>query len=154
MDDAAVGPFVGTFDQSQSNRILKHILPFFLIITRFAQPVVERIPLPFPVLIKMRAAKLPLPERKPSFNSEPQFSRGAKEMKMIRHQQVIADEPRIRFAPDFFKRSLHGFLSQPGHAIFCAHGQEKNSWFVERDFHTLGGRFASGRLFEHRARVK
>ena len=151
MDLAAGRPIIGGFDQTLAKRVFEDILPSLLVLARLAQAMMKGIALPFPVFMRMRTAEFPLPKCQPTLNGETQVSGRTEKMKMVGHQQVIANEPRIGLPPYVFQGHLDGFLGKPRHAILRANGQEKDGRIVERDFDALGGRFAPGGWFQGNA---
>ena len=74
----------------------------------------------------MHFGKPIFPETNPTFDSELQIVRRAEQMQVIRHQQIIADEPcSRRVLPDLVKRALNRSPRQPL-TTFCSTDREKD----------------------------
>ena len=77
-----------------------------------------------PVLASMPPPKITFPKSYPLFNSECQIVRRAKQVEMIRHQQIITDEPGGRGLPCLMQMFVGIFVSHPRRPVFCCHCEQ------------------------------
>ncbi len=86
--------------------------------------------------------ELSFPIRDPLVQCEFQVARGAEKMKVIRHEQVIADQPRPRFQPTLAEQLMHDWLDEPTFAITRHDRDEHDVGFTKADMHTRRRMFA------------
>src|SRR5262249_40929554 len=102
-----------------------------------ADAVMKRFALPRPWLLHMSATKAAFPELHPLVYAEMKVIRRTKEMNVIRHQQVISDQPGGRFcAPDVCQRVLDRGVGHPGHGILGVDGYEEYIWLAQENMRT------------------
>lgn len=117
-------PIFNPLNQSLPNWISLNIKPLLGIILTITQPVMPSTRLKFPFCHSVRwgerprepfmfQRKFPLPVGNPRFDGEMQISRRAKQMQMIRHQQIIAHQPSGRLRPRLTQKSVRRFVCQP-----------------------------------------
>ena len=99
MHAAFVGPVLRASDQSFANGILLYIEPFLRITLAVTQSMMPATRLEVPFGISMFPAKITFPISDPFLNGEGGVARRAKAVQVIRHQEVIADQPCRRFQP-------------------------------------------------------
>ena len=87
-----IKPFFWFSCQAGSHRIFTDILPFLRIAFSATQTMMETGALKSSSLVA-GFRKLALPKRHPVFDSKLQVIRRAKQMQMVRHQKIIADQP-------------------------------------------------------------
>ena len=144
VDSSLVRPFLRLLRQFFPQRILPYIGQLLLVFNPVAQPVMKRFPLPRSRLVQMLPAELAFPKLHPSIYVEMQIVRRAEEMKMIRHEEVIAHPPRCCFlAPDFGERLLDGRVGHPRDGVLCVDGDEENVGLAGENVRASGGRLAS-----------
>lgn len=69
--------------------------------------------------------KAVFPKAHPAFDGELLITWGAEEMEMIRHEEIITDEPGCGFMfPDLIQSALHGWLSEPAFAVLNIDSEE------------------------------
>jgi hypothetical protein len=140
---ALIRPILRPRRQTSANRIFLHISPFLRITLLPSQTRVPEVALPFTRLGKMEATELSLPMRYPRLKCEVGITRSAKEMKVIRHEQIITNQPGVRSAPDILQSILHVGRSQPRLSVFCAYGQVNDGRFVRWSEHAVSGSFST-----------
>jgi hypothetical protein len=84
----------------------------------------------------MLTSKLALPVSDPLFNGERKISWSAEQVKMVRHNQVIADQPRGCFLPRLMQKLLDGFIGQPRFAMLRVDGEENEIGSPQLNAHT------------------
>ena len=99
--------------------------------------MMKRARLPDPIRVRMQLAELAFPKRHPSFDGKMQITRCGEQMQMVRHQNIIPDQPRIRPTPDIREQTMRLITREPRHAIFCASGDEDNRWLIEINMNAL-----------------
>jgi hypothetical protein len=122
-------PVLNAFDQSFANGIFPHINPFLRVILIIAQPMMPAARLKFPFWLGERPREPFLFQREfafpignPCFNREMQISWRAKQMQMVRHQQIIANEPSRCLRPNLVKKLMCSFIRQPRFTLFGIDG--------------------------------
>jgi len=126
-------PIVRLFHQSRADRIFADIIPFLRVIFTASQARVPEIPLPFTGFRQMETTEFPFPIRDPALQRDRQISRCAKQVDVIRYEQIIAYEPGIRLRPDFAERVVDIWLRKPRLTVFGANGQKNNGWLLGRN---------------------
>jgi hypothetical protein len=51
-------------------------------------------------------------------------------MKVIGHQQVVADQPGLGFPPNLYQKPMHCRLRDPGRPVFRVNRQEHDGWLA------------------------
>jgi len=106
MHTSKVRPILRLLHQTLSHRILADVLPLLRVTLAITHTMMKAAVLKSSG-VRMRFGEAVLPEPNPTFDGEFQIARRAKQMQMIRHQQVIAHQPgRGRVLPDAMKRAL------------------------------------------------
>ena len=78
------------------------VFEFFAVVIGRAEAVVEVAALPLPIeLVEVLPGELALPVGDPFIEGESEVARGAEEVEMVGHENVVADEPGVGSAPDF-----------------------------------------------------
>ena len=76
----------------------------------------------------------------PTLDGEFQIARCAKQMQMIGHEQVIADEPcGRRVFPDVVQSALHGCLCQPALTFLRANSEKNPVWSADGNVNPFAG---------------
>lgn len=119
-------PFLNLFHQIFTERILLNISPLGRIILTFAQPMMPSTRLEIPLFAAMPPPEISFPKSNPLFNGERQILRRAKHMEVIRHQQIISDQPGRCRQPSFVKLPVRRFVCQPRHTVFGRDCQQNN----------------------------
>ena len=88
-------PFIGLFYQAGANGIFTDVSPFLVIIFAASQTRVPEIPLPLAGFGQMKTAQFAFPKQYPSWQGYGQISRRTKQVEVVWHQQIIADEPGV-----------------------------------------------------------
>ena len=63
-------------------------------------------------------------------------------MKMIRHEQIIADQLGRRFRPSLTKELMRSFIREPRRAVFSRDGQQYDVGLAELNVNAGSGIFA------------
>src|ERR1043165_5847421 len=119
-------PLFDCFDQSRSDGIFAHIQPFLRIAFRPAQPSVPMSRLPSPLRSARSLSEESLPIRNPSIQWHFNIGRSTEKMRVIWHQYVIANEPRLSFIPSGSQMIVSLGARKPGPPVFRADGQKHN----------------------------
>lgn len=144
VDPSLIWPFVRTRHQSFPQWIFPHVIQLLFVFLAVAHSMMERLSLPGPRLVRVTAAELALPKLNPLINAKMQITRRAKEMQMIRHEQIIASEPRARILPpELCKRVLHDGTGHPWHSVFGVDRDKENIYLSGKDVRASCGRPAS-----------
>ena len=99
-----VRPVLDARDQALADWILLHVKP--LLALAVAQAMMPAARLKLPTGVPMLPAKLTFPVGDPGLDGELQVARRAEAMQVIRHQEIIADQPRRRFEPGLMDELL------------------------------------------------
>jgi len=119
-------PIFHASDQFCAHRIFLNINPFCRTALFCPQTVMPSARLKIPIVTAMPPAEIPFPVSDPLFNREGQIPRRAKCVQMIRHQQIIADQPRGCRQPGLVEKVVGGRVCQPGNPVFrCDRQQNK-----------------------------
>ncbi len=143
MHAAKVRPLLRAFDQSCPNRVESNVVPFFRIRFTASQSMMESSGL------KRTGRGTPLrktvlPKGDPSFQRDLQIPWGAKKMEMIRHQQVVADQPCCCIElPDFVECLLNRRIRQPRFTLMCGDREKDPIWLSWDQVDAFGWRPAS-----------
>ena len=128
---APVRPTVWRGDEGFSDGILADVFEFVAVVARRTEAVVEEAPLPEPIaLFEMFAGKLAFPVGDPFFEGESEVARGAEEVEVVGHEEVIADEPSVSGAPDFGEGGVSFGGCKPGSGTRSADGEEDDGGLV------------------------
>ena len=120
-----IRPFFWLRHQTCPHRILTDVLPLLCVAFPVPQPMMK------PAGLKgsgsgMGFGKPVLPEAQPAFDGELQITRSAKQVEMVWHEQIIADQPSCGYVfPDLVQSAVDGSLRQPSFTAGGADG-EKN----------------------------
>jgi len=87
--------------------------------------------LPLPVRMLRFLCEKTFPITHPPVKRNVEIARRTKEMHVIRHQQVIADQPSLRLTPRFQQKFVNFRLCNPRHAFLRANGDENNCRFTK-----------------------
>ena len=98
----------------------------------------KRARLPEPIRVVMGFAELTFPKRHPAFDGERQIARSGEQMQMVRHQNVIPDQPRVGSTPCLREQAMRLVARQPGQTVLGASGYENNRWLIEINVNALG----------------
>ena len=132
MRPALKRPVVQSLRQALPHRVLADVLELILVFPLVAEAVVERAALKRPRLGQMRAAELAFPKLYPLIDAEVQIARGAEEVQVVGHEQVVAGEPGGGFvAPEADEGFLHGGLGHPRHAVLGVDNDEEEVAFAQ-----------------------
>jgi hypothetical protein len=124
MNPSPIRPLFWFLDQAFSDRVLPNIAPLFGIALIAPQPMMENTRLKT-TLLTLDPPKSVFPKASPLLNSKRQIVCRAEKVQMVRHQNVVADQPRCGFVlPDFMQCSLHARLCQPRESLFGAYCQQ------------------------------
>ena len=149
MHTSEVRPILSLLYQTLSHRILTNVLPLLRVAFAIAQPVMETTVLKSS-RIGNRFSQPVFPEPQPAFNGEFQIMRHAEQMQMVRHQEIIAHQPRrSRVFPDVVLGALHGGLRQPAFAFLGADGEKNPVRSTKRNVNSFGRR-VTARFTERR----
>lgn len=97
-------PVFGAHCQAFANRVLHQVVPLLGIFLTRADAVVKTTALPFPFRIFVLFAETIFPVGKPFLDAEAQVMWGAKEMQVVRHQDIVTDHPSFGLLlPDFMQ---------------------------------------------------
>src|ERR1035437_6836367 len=153
MHTSEVWPILRLLHQTLSHRILADVLPLLRVTLAVTQTMMKAARLKR-AGVRMHFGKAIFPEPNPTFDGELQVVRGAEQMQVIRHQQVIAHQPgRGRVPPDVMERVLDGCLGEPTFAFFRADGEENPIGSAERNVNAFCRCAAVGRAALPRRRV-
>jgi hypothetical protein len=147
-------PVFNPLNQSFAERIFLNINPFFRIIFTITQTMMPAARLKFPCRRWGESPRRPFvfqteltfPVGNPSFNCKMQIPWRTKQMQMIRHQQIIANQPSRRFRPSLAKKLMCHFIRQPRFALFCVDSQQNNVGLAKLDMNA-GSRILTLRQF-------
>lgn len=117
---ALIRPISPPGDEFCFHRILQFVEPLFTVAFTVAKLAVEEILLPDRFLLRMRptTSRICAPEFHPTRErGRGNLTRGAKEMKLIRHNNVSSDKPVIRLAPRFQEDAVNFRSSQQRTAL-------------------------------------
>ena len=96
-----MGPEFGRCDEGFADGVFADVSEFFTIVVEGADAVVEVAALPIPLgLVEVFAGELAFPVGDPFIEGESEVARGAEEVEMVGHENVVADEPGVGSAPD------------------------------------------------------
>ena len=101
VNDTFVLPIVCVCDQPSSNRIVEHIIRFFLIVFKVSNASIPMVGMPHTRTIFVVFSKLRLEVLNPGIEFNRSSLRCGKQMKMIRHQYVSSHYPMRCVLPDF-----------------------------------------------------
>jgi len=125
MDAPEKRPILWSLYQSSTNGVFTDVLPLLRITFPVTQTMVKSPRLKYPG-VRVHLCEAVFPKAHPSLNGEFQIMRRAEEMKMIRHEEIIAHQPcRCRPIPDIVQRPLDRSLRQPTFAFLRAY-RKKN----------------------------
>ena len=123
--------------------IFADILPLLRVIFAIAQPVMKTAGLKFSCIWK-RFRQPVFPKANPPLDGEFQIAWRAEQMQMIRHQEIVAHQPRCRRVfPDVVQGALHRSLRQPTLALLGADGEKNPVRSAERNVNPFGRRVAA-----------
>ncbi len=125
--------------------VLLSVLPFGGVVVVVMQAGVAVVACPFPRFGEVGAAEVALPEAHPVAEVHAREVRGAEEMHVIRHQQIVADHPRVGFLPSGEQGLMGVGLGEPRLVVFGANSEAINgSNSVSRKHFACGPRAISG----------
>jgi hypothetical protein len=91
--------------------------------------------------VRMLFRKSIFPESHPALNGEFEIARRAKQMEVIRHKQIVADQPgRCGVLPYAMQRASDGGLRQPTFALVSANSKKNPIWAAGRNVDTFSWR--------------
>ena len=131
MDCSLVGPVPNFLRQPRPHRILLHIKPFLRIALLLSQPMMKSVRLPHPIGMAMRFAESAFPKRNPPFYGERQIARRSEQMQMVRHQNIVSNQPGGGLTPCSRKHPMRLFASQPVGAILRADRHQDKCRLIE-----------------------
>src|ERR1700722_3377668 len=138
MHSSLIRPVFRFCHQSGAHGIFADILPFLRITFSIAEPMMKSAALKGSG-VGTSFGKLIFPKRNPTFGCEMQIARRTKKMQMIRHQQIIADQPSRRAVkPEIVQSVLDGNLPEPRRTIFGANSQKNPIRSAKRNMNTFG----------------
>ena len=156
-DSSFERPVFDALAQILSDWILLHIEPFLGVALAIAQAMMPaaRLKLPFrwgerwgertrELFVFQR--ELALPVGNPRLNRESQIVWRAETVKMIRHQQIIAHEPSLRFRPGLMQKPVCGLICQPEIAFVGGHCQQHDIRLAEVDVNARRGISSLGKF--------
>ena len=94
-----MGPGVRVRDEAFADGILADVVPFFVVALESAKTGVPFVRLPFPRWVWRFGSESAFPKGDPAVERSFKFVRRAKAMKMIGHQQVVANQPSVGVDP-------------------------------------------------------
>ena len=133
MDTPLKRPLLRVLHQTLAHRILPQILPLLRITLPVPQPVMKRMRLPPPILVRVQLPKLPLPIRHPIIERILDVVRRGEEMDVVRHDDVIAHQPLRRRQPNLLQPLMHEFIRKPQTPICRAKSIPNDVWPSEPD---------------------
>ena len=111
-------------DQFCAHRIFLNINPFCRIALFCPQTVMPSARLKIPIVAAMPPTEITFPVSDPLFNREGQIPRRAKCVQMIRHQQIVANQPRGCRQPGLVEKVVGGRVCQPWNPVFRCNRQQ------------------------------
>ncbi len=105
--------------------------------------------LPPPLGVSRLLGEQPFPVSHPAVERDVQIVRGSKQMQVIRHQQIVADQPRLCFPPNLQQKLMHVRLRNPGSPMLRVHSDEHNGWLPKVNM-DAGGRLMTARFIARR----
>jgi len=137
MQDALIRPIVRVRHQVVSNWVVSHVLPLRdeLLIRYHSRVPMTRLPLVRRVLVSNRKACLP--ELTPRLERPLPAIPSCKQVNVVWHDNVAADEPPLRIAPDLQQQIMNQWVSEPRHSVLRAYRQEDNRLMIRRLGHTM-----------------
>ena len=103
----------------------------------------ESIGLPATLRVFVQPPELPFPEGDPFLQGKAHIARSAEKMRMIGHEQIIADQPGLGRLPCGAQRRMNGAICQPGYSILRANGEKNNRGLVGINVNAASGMFAA-----------
>src|SRR5689334_4384652 len=97
MDAALIEPLVDLDDKLFAQRVLADVSQLFLVFDSVADAMMEGFTLPGPWLVHMTATEPAFPEFDPLVNAEMKIMWRTKEVNVVGHKQVVADQPSCGF---------------------------------------------------------
>src|SRR5262249_7783659 len=144
VDAALVQPLIGFDDELFAERVLTDVSQLVLILDAGAEAMMEGVTLPAPWLLHMPATEPTFPKLDPLVYAEMQITRSTKEVNVIRHEEVIADQPGGCFcAPDLRQGVLDGDVRHPRHCILGIDRYEENVRLAQENVRASRRRLAA-----------
>jgi hypothetical protein len=126
-----IRPVLRRRHQPMSHRVFPHIPPFLRITLAIAQSMMKPTTLECPSG-PMFLRESVFPKTHPPLDREFEIARCAKQMQVIRHQQIITHQPCCRrVLPNAVRRPLHGRLREPTITFLGTNGQKypiRSAW--------------------------
>ncbi len=113
---------------------------------RIADPMVPAARLKPPFRPPVLPPQLPFPVGDPRLDAKAQVVRRTEAMQVIRHEQVIANQPPGRFLPSLVNQAVNFRRGQPRRALLRVHREQDDVWFTHPKGNS-GGRVFPTRLF-------
>jgi hypothetical protein len=114
------------FYQTGPHWVLLHVEPFLRVTVGAPQAMMKSQRLPDPMLVIVRFTESALPKCDPLLDGEIQIARRGEQMQMVRHQNVIPDQPYVSSTEGIHEQAVRLFASQPRTSVLCANGDEHN----------------------------
>lgn len=114
---AAERPLVGGLNEVFTDGILLEVVPFLRVGFVGSQTVVPAARLEAPTRVLMFFSEGAFPVANPFFDRGDRSAGEAEVVEVIRHEDVIGDEPGSCLAPGLFKVLMGGVVGEPGFAI-------------------------------------
>lgn len=124
MHAAFVWPVFNSAYKPFPNWILLHIAPLGGIVLILPQAMMPATRLELPLRPTMPPPEFALPIRYPLLNLKTRFTRLAKQMHVVGHDQIITHQPRSCRQPRLAKQTVRFGVGQPRLAMLCRHGQK------------------------------
>jgi hypothetical protein len=124
VDAALERPLVRGCNEVFADGILLEVVPFLGVGFVASQTVVPTARLEAPTRVLMFFSEGAFPVGDPFFDRGDWRAGEAEAVKVIRHEDVIGNEPGCCSAPGLFEVLLDGVVGEPGFAIFGGDGEE------------------------------
>ena len=95
-----LGPVFRGFRQAFPDGVLLDVFPFLRVVLGAAQAGVPIVALPVPALSQTGASEVGFPETNPRGERVLRVLRGAKQMNVVGHEQIIPNKPGTGFLPN------------------------------------------------------
>ena len=110
-----------------------------MVVVGSAEAIIEVAALPLPIgLVEVFAGELSFPVGDPFVEGEGGVARCAEEVEVVRHEEVIADEPCVSSSPDIGKGSVGFGRCKPGGGSCGANGEKDDGGLVRGNFYAVG----------------
>ena len=133
-----VGPVGGFLDELGADGVFNHILPFVVVAFASAELGVPEIRLPDGGVLAIGpvARGVGFPEGDPARQGHRRvLARGAKQVQVVRHEHIAANEPGIGGGPGLAECAVNGVAGEDAFFVFRADGEKNDGWVVGKFEH-------------------